>query len=330
MVAALCALADTPSHLRGIAHIRGHETDRLAALATELGGLGADVTEHADGLSLRPATAARRASGTPTPTTGWRTPASSSVRAVDGRPGRERRDHRQDLPRLRRRLVDAAVSRPTGRYSDEDVEHYDRPRRRTRPRTKERPAYDDAVDGVVVTVDRGRFTLLRRRRRRCWPMKARPLGPQGRRGRRPGARRRRRVRRRGRAWPGSSRSASARTVLRRTADDDDPVERVLVANADQLVVVTALADPEPRPRLIDRVPGGGVRRRDAAAAVPDQGRPRRPGDAAVDVPVAGRAVGGDPQGRRPDRAAGAAGRPGQRARRPQRRRQVDAGQRPGA
>jgi 3-phosphoshikimate 1-carboxyvinyltransferase len=54
-VAALCALADSPSHLRGIAHIRGHETDRLAALATELGGLGADVTEHADGLSLRPA-----------------------------------------------------------------------------------------------------------------------------------------------------------------------------------------------------------------------------------------------------------------------------------
>jgi 3-phosphoshikimate 1-carboxyvinyltransferase len=54
-VAALCALADSPSHLRGIAHIRGHETDRLAALAAELGGLGADVTEHADGLSLRPA-----------------------------------------------------------------------------------------------------------------------------------------------------------------------------------------------------------------------------------------------------------------------------------
>ncbi len=54
-VAALCALADSPSHLRGIAHIRGHETDRLAALATELGALGADVTEHADGLSIRPA-----------------------------------------------------------------------------------------------------------------------------------------------------------------------------------------------------------------------------------------------------------------------------------
>jgi 3-phosphoshikimate 1-carboxyvinyltransferase len=54
-VAALCALAGSPSHLRGIAHIRGHETDRLAALATELGALGADVSEHADGLSIRPA-----------------------------------------------------------------------------------------------------------------------------------------------------------------------------------------------------------------------------------------------------------------------------------
>ncbi len=54
-IAALCALADSPSHLRGIAHIRGHETDRLTALATELGRLGADVTEHEDGLSIRPA-----------------------------------------------------------------------------------------------------------------------------------------------------------------------------------------------------------------------------------------------------------------------------------
>ena len=55
VLAALCALAAGPSYLRGIAHIRGHETDRLAALATELRGLGADVTEHADALELRPA-----------------------------------------------------------------------------------------------------------------------------------------------------------------------------------------------------------------------------------------------------------------------------------
>ena len=54
-IAALCALADSPSHLRGVAHIRGHETDRLAALATELGRLGADVEQHPDGLSITPA-----------------------------------------------------------------------------------------------------------------------------------------------------------------------------------------------------------------------------------------------------------------------------------
>ncbi len=54
-VAALCALASTPSRLTGVGHIRAHETDRLSALAAELGGLGADVTEHPDGLELRPA-----------------------------------------------------------------------------------------------------------------------------------------------------------------------------------------------------------------------------------------------------------------------------------
>ena len=54
--------------------------------------------------------------------------------------------------------------------------------------------------------------------------------------------------------PGPHRAGRAARVrvLRRTADDTDPFERVIVANADQLVVVTALADPEPRPRLIDR------------------------------------------------------------------------------
>jgi 3-phosphoshikimate 1-carboxyvinyltransferase len=54
VLTALCALADTPSHLRGIAHLRGHETDRLAALARELNALGGDVTETDDGLQIRP------------------------------------------------------------------------------------------------------------------------------------------------------------------------------------------------------------------------------------------------------------------------------------
>lgn len=136
------------------------------------------------------------------------------------------------------------------RYSDHDVEHYDRPRRRTRPRTKERPTYDDAVEGRVVTVDRGRFTLL------VGPttvlaVKARPLG-------RKGVVVGDRVRVVGDT--SGDEGALARivevvertTTLRRTADDDDPVERVIVANAEQLVIVTALADPDPQPRMMDR------------------------------------------------------------------------------
>lgn len=54
VVAAVAALASGPSRLRGIAHLRGHETDRLAALATELNRLGGDVEETADGLIITP------------------------------------------------------------------------------------------------------------------------------------------------------------------------------------------------------------------------------------------------------------------------------------
>lgn len=54
-MAALCALATTPSTLTGIAHLRGHETDRLAALAAEITALGGRVQETADGLVIEPA-----------------------------------------------------------------------------------------------------------------------------------------------------------------------------------------------------------------------------------------------------------------------------------
>ncbi|MFD1936220.1 3-phosphoshikimate 1-carboxyvinyltransferase [Nonomuraea mangrovi] len=54
-IAALAALATSPSTLRGIAHLRGHETDRLAALVTEINRLGGDAEETADGLVVRPA-----------------------------------------------------------------------------------------------------------------------------------------------------------------------------------------------------------------------------------------------------------------------------------
>jgi ribosome biogenesis GTPase len=136
------------------------------------------------------------------------------------------------------------------RYGEEDQEHYDRPRRRTRPRTKERPTYDDARDGLVLAVDRGRFGLLVDGHA-VTAMKARPLGRKavvvGDRVRVVGD------------VSGDDGSlarivevADRSTVLRRSADDDDAVERVLVANADQLVIVSALADPEPRTGLIDR------------------------------------------------------------------------------
>ncbi len=55
VVAALAALADSPTHLHGIGHLRGHETDRLSALATQLNKLGGDVTETSDGLIIKPA-----------------------------------------------------------------------------------------------------------------------------------------------------------------------------------------------------------------------------------------------------------------------------------
>ena len=143
----------------------------------------------------------------------------------------------------------------TGRYDEHDPESYERPRRRTRPRTKERPSYDDAVPAVVVTVDRGRYTCRLADAPADAPlvtaMKSRPLG-------RKGVVVGDRVRLVGDTSGADGSLArivtvdERTTVLRRTADDDDPVERVIVANADQLVVVTSLADPEPRPRLIDR------------------------------------------------------------------------------
>lgn len=136
----------------------------------------------------------------------------------------------------------------------DEYAQYERPRRRTRPRTKDRPKYDDADIGHVITVDRGRYTLLlddSGGRRVVTAMKSRPLGRQG-----------VVVGDKVRVVGDTSGMPDTlariveveprRTVLRRTADDDDAVERVIVANAEQLVIVTALADPPPRPSLIDR------------------------------------------------------------------------------
>ncbi len=140
-----------------------------------------------------------------------------------------------------------------GRYDHLEHESFDRPRRRTRPRTKDRPTYDDAVEAMVVTVDRGRYTCRLRddEARIVLAMKSRPLG-------RKGVVVGDRVRLVGDVSGAEGSLArivevdERTTVLRRTADDDDPVERVIVANADQLVVVIALAEPEPRTGLVDR------------------------------------------------------------------------------
>ncbi|MET9133749.1 ribosome small subunit-dependent GTPase A [Streptomyces antibioticus] len=137
-----------------------------------------------------------------------------------------------------------------GKHTDED-DIRSRPNRKgNRPRTHIRPKHEDAAEGMVLTVDRGRLTCLVDDRI-VMAMKARELGRKA-------------------AIVGDrvaivgdlsgKKDSLARivrieertSVLRRTADDDDPYERVVVANADQLAVVTALADPEPRPRLIDR------------------------------------------------------------------------------
>jgi 3-phosphoshikimate 1-carboxyvinyltransferase len=53
-VAAIAVLADSPTQIRGVAHIRGHETDRLAALTAEIRGIGGDADETEDGLVIRP------------------------------------------------------------------------------------------------------------------------------------------------------------------------------------------------------------------------------------------------------------------------------------
>lgn len=125
-----------------------------------------------------------------------------------------------------------------------------RPGRGSRPRTTRRPAHLDAVGGFVTTVDRGRYTCLvdghgvAATRARELGRKSVIVGD--------------RV-----ALTGDvsgSHDTLARivrvepraSVLRRSADDSDPVERVIVANATQLCIVSALANPPPRPRFIDR------------------------------------------------------------------------------
>lgn len=120
----------------------------------------------------------------------------------------------------------------------------------SRPRTRRRPRHEDAADGFVTAVDRGRYTCLVDDHA-VTAMKARELGRKGvvvgDRVRLVGD-----VSGRPDTLARIVRVEPRASVLRRSADDTDQVERVIVANADQMVIVTALADPPPRPRLIDR------------------------------------------------------------------------------
>jgi ribosome biogenesis GTPase len=133
----------------------------------------------------------------------------------------------------------------------DDYAAYDRPGKRTRPRTKDRPDYSTAEIGMIITIDRGRYRTLVHDRE-VTATKARQLG-------RAGVIVGDRVRIVGDTTGEEGTLArivaveERRTVLRRTADDDDPFERPIVANADQLVIVTALADPPPRTGMIDRI-----------------------------------------------------------------------------
>ena len=135
-----------------------------------------------------------------------------------------------------------------------------RPGRGSRPRTKQRPAHADAAIGTVTRIDRGHYRIrladpapTRDGTGDITAMKARELG-------------------RGKVVVGdrvavvgdvSGRSGTLarmvrieprRTLLRRSAEDGEAAgaERPVVANADLLVIVTAVADPTPRPRMIDR------------------------------------------------------------------------------
>ncbi|MFF2274967.1 ribosome small subunit-dependent GTPase A [Agromyces sp. NPDC058126] len=131
-----------------------------------------------------------------------------------------------------------------------------RPNRRgSRPRTKTRPEHADAITGTVLGVDRGRYSVLvdeggadehELTAARASELRRKSVvtgdrvdlvgdvsGDAG-------------------SLARIVRVQERTTLLRRSADDTDEVERVIVANADQMLIVVAAANPEPRVRLIDR------------------------------------------------------------------------------
>ena len=143
---------------------------------------------------------------------------------------------------------------PYDEYDESAVRQRPNPKA-NRPRSKQRPAHVDAVVGRVITVDRGRYLCIvdedaatehevittRARELRSTPvvtgdrvdLVGDTSGVEG-------------------SLARIVRVHERTTLLRRSADDTDAVERIIVANADQLLIVVAAANPEPRPRLVDR------------------------------------------------------------------------------
>lgn len=134
-------------------------------------------------------------------------------------------------------------------YDESDVRV--RPGKGSRPRTKDRPEHKDAKFGMVITKDRGRWGVALDDGPEVVCMRAREMG-------RTAVEVGDRV---GVVGDTSGRKDTlARivkleertSVLRRTADDTDPYERIVVANADQMLIVTAVADPPPRSGFVER------------------------------------------------------------------------------
>lgn len=150
--------------------------------------------------------------------------------------------------------ADDVDDEPYGEYDESSVRVRPNPKG-NRPRTKQRPEHENAVTGRVLGVDRGRYTVLIDEggpdERRLTASRARELRKQA-------------------IVTGDLvdlvgdttgdtgtlarivRLGERTTLLRRSADDTDAVERIIVANADQMLIVIAAANPEPRVRLVDR------------------------------------------------------------------------------
>nr|WP_280253420.1 ribosome small subunit-dependent GTPase A [Nocardia abscessus] len=154
---------------------------------------------------------------------------------------------------MRRRSGALTAGRRTAASYDESDVRVRPGRRSSRPRTKTRPQHSDAESAMVVAVDRGRWgcVLGGDPERRIVAMRARELGRTpivvgdrvdvvGDLSGRPDSLAR------------IVRVTDRRTVLRRTADDTDPYERIVVGNAERLFIVVALADPPPRTGFVER------------------------------------------------------------------------------